>query len=380
MQIFCFYVIFNVVCYKLTLSLLYQTCSQFKGDSLIKFLTANDDVASSWLIHALTCSCNYQLSACIQRGTKSERQLQATTALTAVFHSLKKQQSKMDPLLDIQTKSQGKQLSSLPVVRFTTLATLLVALDSLVTIGLWLAGGSSQYLEESVEDFSFITSTFDLVCLAVVRGVLFIACLYYLEHHTLVAASSKLEKKSLSSRKLANFCHAFLLILSLISFAYAVVKGSFILANLSEVTNQLHITYKILCVVAVAVPLLEVAVSISSIYFMWRLTHVLKLRLTALNLNEVEGTDGEQKKSKANLRRIALLAVPVSTHTQYHIHYLWCVSRLLLLSSHFRVLLFAAISSWLLCVSRSIRLFFWGSLCCCCPLEVKPAFLTSLDQ
>ena len=200
-------------------------------------------------------------------------------------------------------------------MRFTTLATVLVALDSLVTIGLWLAGGDSQYLENSVEDFSFLTSTFDLVCLAVVRGVLFIACLYYLEHYTLIAASSKLEKKSLSSKKLANFCHAFLLILSLISFAYAVVKGSLILVHLSDVTSQIHITYKILCVVAVAVPFLEVVISISSIYFMWRLTHVLKLRMTALNLNEEEGQDGKQKKSKANLRRIALLAVPVSTRT-----------------------------------------------------------------
>lgn len=281
----------------------------------------------------------------------------------------------MDPLLDIQTKpSLRKQLSNLPLIRFTTLATVLIALDSLVTIGLWLAGGNSQYLEESVEDFSFLTSTFDLVCLAVVRGVLFIACLYYLEHYTLVAASSKLEKKALSSRKLANFCHAFLLILSLVSFAYAVVKGSFILAHLSDVTSQLHITYKILCVVAVVVPLLEVAISISSIYFMWRLTHVLKLRMTALTLNEVEGTDGEQKKSKANLRRIALLAVPVSTHTLYLLLMYHTFSAL------FTLLSWVVHSYYFVLVCRSIRLYSWALSCCCCPLEVKLAFLTSLDQ
>ena len=62
-------------------------------------------------------------------------------------------------------------------MRFTTLATVLVALDSLVTIGLWLAGGDSQYLENSVEEVS---------------------CSYFsISYYTLIAASSKLEKKSL---------------------------------------------------------------------------------------------------------------------------------------------------------------------------------------
>lgn len=222
-----------------------------------------------------------------------------------------------DKIVNVQVKpgAMKKQLASLPLVRFTTVATVLVAVDSLLCIGLWLGGGSSQYLENSVEEFSFLTSTFDLACMAAVRCVIFICCLYYLEYCTLVAASTRLEKKSLSSKRLAIVCHALLLILSLISFIYAVVKGALILVHLSDVAERLHIMYKILCVVGVAAPLVELAIAVSSIYFMWRLTHILKLRMTALSLDELEEEDGNggKKKSKANLKRLALLAVPVSS-------------------------------------------------------------------
>lgn len=215
------------------------------------------------------------------------------------------------PLLSVQTKpADKKQLSHLPLLRFTNLATVFVALDSLFSISLWLAGGDSQYLEDSVKDFSLLTSTFDLASLAAVRGVLIIACLYYLEHYTLVSVSSILEKKQLISRRLAGLCHILLLIFPLVSCVYAVVKGALILAKLGSVSEELHITYKILCIVAIVIPAMEVAIAVSSICFMWRLTHILKLRIAAHSTEEEVGE--EKKKSKADLKRIALLAVPVS--------------------------------------------------------------------
>lgn len=85
-----------------------------------------------------------------------------------------------------------RTLSSLPFLRYTTLASLVIALDSLISISLWIAGGDSSYMENNVEHFSIYDSTFDLACIAAVKGPLLIACIYYLEHYTLTAASTKI--------------------------------------------------------------------------------------------------------------------------------------------------------------------------------------------
>ena len=52
-------------------------------------------------------------------------------------------------------------------------------------------------------------------------------------------------------------------------------------------------------------PLVELVLGCVSFYFMWRLIHMFRLRLV---LNE-NGTDKD--KPKADLKRLALLAVPV---------------------------------------------------------------------
>ena len=215
------------------------------------------------------------------------------------------------PLLSVQTNTvmdSGERrtiLSHLPIFRFTTITIFLVAIDSLFSISLWIAGGNSAYLENSVEDFSIYRSTFDLACLAAVRGVILVACLYYLEHHTLVSVSSDRTGQQATSRKLAWLCHAVILILSLSSLIYAAIKLGLIIYKWSDVAKDLHITYKILCITGVVTPLVELVLGCVSFYFMWRLIHMFRLRLI---LNE-NGTD--EPKSKADLKRLALLAVPV---------------------------------------------------------------------
>ena len=96
---------------------------------------------------------------------------------------------------------QRRTMSHLPLIRFISVAMLLVAVDSLVCIGLWLAGGDSLYLEDSVKEFSFTHSTFDLVVIAAVRGLVLFGCFYFLEHNSILSSSVKNEsRKSLSER------------------------------------------------------------------------------------------------------------------------------------------------------------------------------------
>ena len=202
--------------------------------------------------------------------------------------------------------SVTKTFSHLPVLRYTSFATLLVAVDSLLSISLWIAGGSSKYLEDSVEEFSFYHSTFDLACIAAIRGIILIGCMYYIEYYTLAQYSTKYKERQFSSRRLSCFIQVTYFVITLVTFCYSLIKGILIILQGEEAYNQLHITYKILCFVGVITPLIEIVIGIGGIYFMRRLIHVHKLRLI---LNE---TDDKPYQKKADLLRIIKLAKPVS--------------------------------------------------------------------
>ncbi|XP_019857036.1 PREDICTED: ABC transporter B family member 25-like isoform X2 [Amphimedon queenslandica] len=211
---------------------------------------------------------------------------------------------------NIQEVPQGKRrptksISNLPFLRYTTLTSIIIAVDSLLSISLWIAGGDSSYMENNVEHFSIYDSTFDLACIAAVKGPLLIACVYYLEQYTLTAASTIIRSKVSSSQRLAKTCQVLFMLLSLMSLAYALTKGTLILLKDSE--TSLHITYKILCIVGVVSPTLEIILGLASFYFMRRLIHVSRLRLI---LDENENESGESKKKKADLKRLIKLAIP----------------------------------------------------------------------
>jgi len=93
--------------------------------------------------------------------------------------------------MEARRQSRGHPLSCIRFTeRFTVLACLVVAADSLSCISLWIVGGDSRYLERSVENFSLVTSTFDLACLAAVRGLVLLVLFVLLERAVLREASS----------------------------------------------------------------------------------------------------------------------------------------------------------------------------------------------
>lgn len=206
-------------------------------------------------------------------------------------------------------------MPTLPWVRFTSVVIFLVALDSLICVVLWLAGGSSGYLEHSVKEFSFTHSTFDLAVIAVARGIVLVPCLYYLERYSLLTVSARGRRRN-SALKFARICRTGVFVAAAVSIAYMVVKGSFMLHQITSghwEPIRMHISYRILCTVALVFPLLEVAVGVASWYFLGRLVHVHQLRLL-INAEEGEEEEEEEgrKKKKVDLKRLFLLAKPVS--------------------------------------------------------------------
>ena len=207
------------------------------------------------------------------------------------------------------------------LLRFASASLLLVALDSLVCIALWLAGGDSLYLEDSVRDFSFTHSTFDLVVLAAVRGVVLAGCFYLLEHNGILSASVKNDLRNFFSERIALLCELFvILVISGASFVYAVIKGGIIIHSIVVGTwngvskeIEMHITYKILCITGVMFPLLEVAIGLFLLVCVRNITRIQKLKLL-VNLEEGEGPVHAVPvpPKKANIKRIILTAKPVS--------------------------------------------------------------------
>ena len=216
-------------------------------------------------------------------------------------------------------KLKRRTMSHLPLVRFTSIAMLLVAVDSLVCIALWLAGGDSLYLEDSVKEFSFTHSTFDLVIIAALRGLIIFGCFYFLEHNSILSVSVKHDdsRKSLT-QKFAILCQVVILLCSSVSLVYAVVKGGMIIHSIIKGTwtdvskeTEMHITYKILCITAVVFPLLEFGLGLVGLWFVRRMIRVQKLRLL-VNLEEGDENKPASPKKKANIKRIILTAKPVS--------------------------------------------------------------------
>ena len=81
--------------------------------------------------------------------------------------------------------------------------------------------------------------------------------------------------------------------------------------------TRMHVSYKILCVAALVFPILEVVGGVASWYFLGKLVHVERVRLlvNAENGEEEEEEEEEERggrKRKVNLKRLILLAKPVS--------------------------------------------------------------------
>lgn len=212
-----------------------------------------------------------------------------------------------------QTEPEVKYVSHLPLARFTSVVTVVVALDSLLSISLWLAGGDNAYLETSVEGFSITKSTFDLACLAAIRGVLLLCFLYLLEHYTLASVSGQPGSQQVSSRRQAVLCHVALLTLALGSFVYGVVKGGIIIREIvRDQWTGVHITYKIVLVSGVAFPALETILGICMFCYAKRLKRRYRLRLLLTD----EATKERKEKKSPSIRRLASLAKPVSAETR----------------------------------------------------------------
>ena len=189
-------------------------------------------------------------------------------------------------------------------------------------IALWLAGGDSLYLEESVEKFQFTHSTFDLACLAAVRAVVVVLCLFYLENSLVRFTSTSRRRDQKSSRQMARFCLGVMLTVVVITMIYAFVKGAMVLAqvvngqwNYADIDPHLvmSVPYIILCVVAIVFPAVDIFLGLISWWCVKRMLHTRRIYLIVSETEEEDDQESDAAATRnASLKRILILAKPVS--------------------------------------------------------------------
>lgn len=201
-----------------------------------------------------------------------------------------------------------RSFSHLPLSRFTSVVCVLVALDSLACVSLWIAGGDSLYLESNVTHFSITQSTFDLACIATLRGIIIIASYYYLEQFIITRNSTRLQGKQTKNTRLSMICQALIIMVSCASLVYSVVKGGLLVKKIMEHESiEMHITYKVLCIVSVVFSLMEVFFGVVS---SWCIRIMVRERGLRLLIN-LDLDDEQPVKKKADLKRLVVLARPV---------------------------------------------------------------------
>lgn len=137
-----------------------------------------------------------------------------------------------------------------------------------------------------------------------------------MEQYSLLRVSVGDHDKQRVGRRVVFFGQIGIFLMSGLSLVYAGIKGSLILKSILQGTwsdvdqrLQMHMTYKVLCIVSIVFPGTEVIFGIISVWCIGRMIRLKRLRLL-VNMEE----DDNQKllKKKADVKRILLLAKPVS--------------------------------------------------------------------
>ncbi|XP_064639028.1 uncharacterized protein LOC135494716 isoform X2 [Lineus longissimus] len=194
--------------------------------------------------------------------------------------------------------AEVKTYHTLPLVRYTTGLRCLALLDLVTVVVLWLAGGESSYLKESILRYNFLTSVFDVAAISTIKTIAIFIILEKLETISMVLLEQPFcfEK---ANKKFAY--HIFLLLLCLVPFMFFVIKGAFVLHNYLNSAVTMHLQYNISLVSAVTFAALELLLAMGSHHFMKRL-QLLRIR----HVVSYEGPQSRQKKT-ANFIRFVLL-------------------------------------------------------------------------
>ncbi|XP_077995855.1 uncharacterized protein LOC144449221 [Glandiceps talaboti] len=201
----------------------------------------------------------------------------------------------------------GRIYYTLPTVRFGRVAKLFFFLDAATCIALWLTGGHSKYMVNSITEWKITTSVFELACLSLLKLIILFPIFGKLED---IAMAQIEDPYNPLLKKRKAIMHVSTFILSLLSIAYTTTKGVLILLNKSY--EDMHVTYQACCIAAFAFSLLELLLCVLYPVFLRKLK-ILRVKHKLNDEGIEEDEDGKPKTPKAapvNLKRLLSLAKP----------------------------------------------------------------------
>ena len=170
----------------------------------------------------------------------------------------------------------------------------------------FVLGGNGQYFVDNILHFHITLSVFDLALISTFKLVLLFILYSELERLALAQVEEPYNGR-LNRGKIV--LHLSIIMASLASLAYSLLKGGFIIYK--ESYHEMHLTYKILCIGMPCFCAVELLISL----FSFRAMRKLKIMRILHRINQYGqevNEEGEAIKKKVNLKRLIALAKPVS--------------------------------------------------------------------
>ena len=196
--------------------------------------------------------------------------------------------------------------------RLLNIIRLLFFADLVSSTALWLAGGSSEYLEDNVTKFKMDQSVFDLALIRFLLAVSFIFLYSELENLTIYETRNGVdEDPSIGSKTKKTLCLFATFFFSLGSLVYSCVKFYLMYKEHKSHPKLIHDTYYILAFSSLAFSSVEFFVFFVNV----RVLRRMSVKYSKMSDGEMSSAneDGKGKETKkADLRRLIGLAKPVS--------------------------------------------------------------------
>ncbi|KAL5016506.1 hypothetical protein ScPMuIL_006095 [Solemya velum] len=204
--------------------------------------------------------------------------------------------------------NQEKQRFTLPSFRYTNIVLGIIFIDGLVSVILWLTGGTSEYFVDNIVHFHLRESVFDLALIAAIKVTLFPCLLALLE----TASYRQIDNPYVDKfQTRARVLHISLILSSVVFLAYSTTKGGLILYSILNENDyvKMHTEYNALVIWAVCFSILEFLSALAS-YSGMRKLKIIRILHKYNDKGEEIDEKGEPIKQGANIKRLFKLAKP----------------------------------------------------------------------
>ncbi|XP_046337854.2 ABC transporter B family member 1-like [Haliotis rufescens] len=197
---------------------------------------------------------------------------------------------------------------SLPTLRFVNVVQAVVLVDAVLSIILWLTGGTSSYFVDNILRFHLRQSVFDLAIIATCKALFLVPFYRLLEESFYNQIQHPFQQKF---RRNARVFHILVVFLSFAFLAFSATKGGLVLYSILQDPSYpgMHSTYYALVVSAACFSLLEFFMCLWSFVALRKLESIRVMHRVNAKGEELD-EEGKPIEKAVDLKRLMTLAKP----------------------------------------------------------------------